>query len=420
MSDKKFFPIHTATACRLKWSWSTLYLNNGKTASCHRASFSKLTADTFGNFHNTDEKVKARELMLEGQWPGDGCEHCRDIEQHSNLSDRLFQNTVPNEYPLELDVDSTLTQVDPSVLEIFFKNTCNLACLYCEESLSSRIATENRIHGKLVPTVGIPATGLYHPDDSDNKYNEFVELFWQWLDTGYSKLQRINILGGEPFIQDDLDRLFDYIEQHPNPKLEVSIISNLILKTTKLEQFCARVKQMIAQGKLKQVKILASVDCWGQEQEYIRHGFDCDIFEKNVQYLLTQKYLHLSIMSVVTSLSINTLPMLAGKFVEWNKHRTIHWYVNNLLPFEDNVLRATIFDYTLFKQAIEETVKLMPASASDTFLGIVKHIEQATEDLPTQHKLLEYLTEIDRRRNLDWKQTFPWLLEEFKRCGIIK
>jgi hypothetical protein len=177
---------------------------------------------------------------------------------------------------------------------------------------------------------------------------------------------------------------------------------------------------MIAQGTLKQVKILASVDCWGQEQEYIRHGFDCDIFEKNVQYLLTQKYLHLSILSVVTSLSINTLPMLAGKFVEWNKHRTIHWYVNNLLPFEDNVLRATIFDYTLFKQAIEETVKLMPASASDTFLGIVKHIEQATEDLSTQHKLLEYLTEIDRRRNLDWKQTFPWLLEEFKRCGIIK
>ena len=49
----KYFPIKTKTACQLKWAWSTLYLNNGETKSCHRTGQSELTPENFLNFHNT-------------------------------------------------------------------------------------------------------------------------------------------------------------------------------------------------------------------------------------------------------------------------------------------------------------------------------------------------------------------------------
>ena len=38
MFDKKdtYFPIKQAPACQLKWTWSSLWLTEGTTASCHR------------------------------------------------------------------------------------------------------------------------------------------------------------------------------------------------------------------------------------------------------------------------------------------------------------------------------------------------------------------------------------------------
>jgi len=49
----KYFPIKTETACRLKWSWSTIYLTTGISGSCHRASYGQLNQN---NFDNIDQR----------------------------------------------------------------------------------------------------------------------------------------------------------------------------------------------------------------------------------------------------------------------------------------------------------------------------------------------------------------------------
>ena len=68
-SFRKPFPVKTKTACRLKWAWSTVLVNEGRTGSCHRASMSQIPLDDFGSFDNTPSKIKAREAMLRGEWP---------------------------------------------------------------------------------------------------------------------------------------------------------------------------------------------------------------------------------------------------------------------------------------------------------------------------------------------------------------
>ena len=48
--NAKYFPIQTETACQRKWNWSTLWLTQGHTASCHRVNHVSLPLDEFDNF----------------------------------------------------------------------------------------------------------------------------------------------------------------------------------------------------------------------------------------------------------------------------------------------------------------------------------------------------------------------------------
>jgi organic radical activating enzyme len=416
MVDKKYFPINTATACRLKWAWSTVYLNSGLTSSCHRASTSELTVDNFFNFHNTEQKIVDRSKMLHGEWPGNGCEYCRDSESTGGYSDRQFQLTVPNEHPTELNNDTTLTSVDPTTLEIFFKNTCNLACIYCRATFSSRIATEDA-------KFGFSLTELANDANIEkDHYNELIPLFWSWLDLGYSKLVNINVLGGEPFLQDDLHQLLNYIEKNPNPQLTLNIVSNLIVKKETIVKFVAKIKQLISTKKLKNIQILASVDCWGDEQKYIRYGFDCDTFEENVKYLLEQKFITFSFLSTVNSLSIRSMPLLAKKISEWNEIGDAVWYTHLVLPINEHVLSPNYFEFDLFESSFNETLFSL-RDRPNKHVETVKLLEGILHKLKTvsktdsmkQKELMKYLTEIDRRRNLNWKETFPWLDKEIEK-----
>jgi hypothetical protein len=84
----RVFPIHTDTACQLKWNWSTIFLTTEKTASCHRTNHHRFDSEQF-DFHNTPSKLEDRRRMLQGLWPEKGCDYCKDIERAGGHSDRI-------------------------------------------------------------------------------------------------------------------------------------------------------------------------------------------------------------------------------------------------------------------------------------------------------------------------------------------
>jgi hypothetical protein len=119
----RVFPIKTATACQLKWNWSTIFLSTEETASCHRTDHHRFDTDQF-DFHNTPSKLQDREHMLNGQWPERGCSYCQDIEQAGGQSDRITNLDFPGVHaPPELAINSTATSVTPRILEVYFDNT---------------------------------------------------------------------------------------------------------------------------------------------------------------------------------------------------------------------------------------------------------------------------------------------------------
>lgn len=407
--ENKFFPIKTATACQLKWTWSTIFLYSGRTESCHRASQSTITPDTFDSFHNTPRKIEARKLMLDGLWPSGGCEYCRDIEYAGGKSDRQFQLEISNLVPPELEQDPIAVSVSPRILEVYLNNICNMSCIYCWDGFSSRIQSENKKFGRFEKNgVVIDNQLAMHPE-----FDQITEKFWQWMEKNYHTLRRFHILGGEPFFQPEFDRVLDFLESHNHPDLEFNIVSNLKVPETKLHNFIERIKKLVSSRRIGRFDLTASIDCWGKEQEYIRYGINMLDWQKNFNYLVDQKWITLNINQTITVLGIKSMPDLIDYINDRRQKREINHYF--MACVNRPVLYPGIIGADFFKDDFTKILKRMPETtwqyrhAKDLMRGLETEFNTKQRDNDKINKLIVFLDEIDRRRNLNWRKTFPWL-----------
>jgi len=412
----KFFPIKTETACKQKWSFSKIMLHLNKTASCHRVIDTPFDMETF-NFHNTPEKIQQRETMLRGEWPdGDPnpmettCnQYCGEFERNGGRSDRQFQNSVPGAYPEALDEDATLTSVDCTQLEVYPGNTCNLKCIYCTPLLSSPMEAELKKFGRFEKN-GLVLENYYdRPTDLDSR----LERYWQWMEDHAGKLERLHLLGGEPFYDNQFDRYLDLFDRKPNQNLEFEIVTNLMISMDRLKDYCDKLKKLIIKRKIKRVELLCSMDCWGPQQELVRSGLDLKQWEENFKYLISQKWIKLSINGTVSVLTIKTMPALLGKLKEWTVDRKIEHYFN--MAYMPTYMDPRILGSDEFEQSFDEIMFLMEdgTHSKEHFQGIINNVKSGRLNKQEVLKLLTYLDELDNRRGTDWKTLFPWL-EEYR------
>lgn len=409
MKTKKYFPISTKPACPLKWNWSTIYLSNGNTASCHRTAFSVVNKDNFAEFHNTPIKLEDRTRMLNGEWPEENCSYCRKIEEAGGSSDRMRQLTIPDMHPAELDVDTTAINVSPTILEVYFNNTCNLGCLYCPPGLSSYITNENKKFGVFKQN-GVELEII------PNVYKDLIGEFWKWFPEGFPKLKRLGILGGEPLLQKEFDTLLEMIDKTPNPLCVLNIVTNLMISQKQLKMFISKLKKLLLEKKIGRIDINCSIDCWGAPQEYVRWGINLNQWEENFKLLMEQKWLYLTINQTISPLTIKTMPELLIKLAEWRTTRKIgHWF-SGVEP-DPSYLKAAILPDSVFKEDVNAILAVMPKdnvedlAAYNYMQGILNQICNSGEDVQEIKKLITFLNEKDRRRNTNWRTIFPWLTE---------
>lgn len=408
----KYFPIKTATACQLKWNWSTLYLHGGTTASCHRTGWSELTPENFAHFHNTDKKQAERRQMLQGQWPEHSCHYCKNIEDSGGFSDRMLHLRVPDMSPPELEQDPDATSVSPTILEVFFDNTCNLACVYCLPELSSKINQENIKHGDF-DTQGVVLRSV----PRDQNYTRLLDLFWDWMSNNSRRLRRFNVLGGEPFYQDQFYRLIEYFESCAHPDLQLGVITNLMVSRDRLTEMIDRFKLLLSSRHLARIDITCSIDCWGPEQQYVRYGLDLDTWERNFVHLIRNKWLTVNINQTISVLTIKTMPDLLIKLAGWRQSRPIGHYFSAITP-QPSYLMPHIMGSGIFEQDFARVINLMPnnsdqdQTAISYMRSIGEHITQSRSNAVEKQRLKIFLDEKDRRRSTNWRQVFPWLIQE--------
>ena len=405
----KPFPIKTATACQLKWNWSTVYLTTENTASCHRTSHHKFDTEKF-DFHNTPQKLDDRSRMLNGQWPAAGCNYCQNIEKAGGQSDRITNLDFPGIHaPVELASEPNAIQVTPRILEVYFDNTCNLKCVYCGPQFSSLWDAEN-------VRAGLPAFAK-----SKNIEQNKSKLF-EWLKQHRQHLTVFNILGGEPLYQQELDQCLDLFEQYPAPELKLQIFTNLNAKLSHVKKTVQRVKQLIDNNCLREFEITASLDCWGEPQEYARFPLNLTVWENNFNYLLEQSWINLIINSTITPLTVKTLPDLLEKIQKWNQTRKVYHYQNSV-NYPSHMF-IDIFG-NIFQDDFDRAIDLKPEStpeeiASKKYLmGIAaQSTSAAAPNTKEISNLFNFLNTLDQRRGTNWQHTFPWLIDEFAKYGL--
>ncbi len=404
----KVFPIQSKTACQLKWNWSTIFLTTEETASCHRTNHHKFDTDTF-DFHNTPSKLDDRQRMLQGLWPELGCTYCKDIETAGGQSDRITNLDFPGIHsPPELENNPLAIQVTPRILEVYFDNTCNLKCLYCGPHFSSLWDAENIKFGD-------PAF-----NKSKNIESNKQKIF-EWLKINGQYLTNFNILGGEPLYQSELEECLELFEQYPAPELKLQIFTNLNTKITHLKKVVTRIKQLVDQDKIREFEVTASLDCWGAPQEYVRYPLNLISWEENFEYLLREPWINLIVSSTVTPLTIKTLPDLLEKIKQWNNIRPVFHYQNSVNG--PSYMFIDIFG-DIFQEDFNKALELKPnitpeQQSSRNYLdGIARQSSSVVPNLKEIQKLFTFLNEMDQRRNTNWKNTFPWLINEFARYEL--
>jgi len=415
MQDE-YFPIQTKTACKSKWAWSTIWLYDGTTASCHRCDRHEIDLNDFDNFHNTPDKIVQRKMMLNGMWPvTGGCDYCQKVEDAGGHSDRQFQNTIPNQTPPELFIDHTATHVTPTILEIFLSNTCNLQCIYCRPANSSKIEAEFNKHGPFKAGDIFTRGKAAHTPKVDQEL--LKEKFWDWMARNSNSLRRFHILGGEPLFMKDFQLCLDHWDKYPNPLVEVNVVSNLSIPHERFKEYIDYIKTLVKNKKIKRFDMTASIDCWGKAQEYVRMGLDLELFEKNMNYLLAQdeSWLRINVNQTVGALTIKTMPALIVKINEWKNQRTEFGHYFQVLD-TPALMRPTIFAPGFFQEDFEAIMSLMKNEtwdekhAYEMMQGMIAQIEsEAERNCNLEAELVMYLDEIDERRNTNWHTAFPWL-----------
>jgi hypothetical protein len=423
MTQKQVFPIKSDTGCLLKWAWSTVYLGQGTTSSCHRTDQFPIDPDNFANFHNQPEKLAARRLMQAGGWPQAGCQYCEKIEAAGGMSDRQYQLHAGHDQdrtPQELLKNPNAVEVVPTILEIYFNNTCNMSCLYCGPHFSSQWADENRKYG--LYEKGPVKFGWFK--EINPQYEKMLADFWKYLTDNdrYLHIRQYQIAGGEPFYQKEFEQSLEFWEQHPNPNLTFNMITNLKVAPKKFQAYIDRFGRMVEQGHLKRLQISSSLDCWGPQQEYVRWGLDLTEWQENFEYLLNKPWVQQCINSAITPLTIKTLPELILRMNFYNDHLPAEKQISYsfMTVMAPNWMDPAIFGAGVFDQDFERILEIMRVntlgekSAKEHMMGIGRQISQAPRNLTLITGLKDYLSEIDRRRNTDWRKLFPWLDQDWK------
>lgn len=415
--DGMKFPIKTATACQSKWTWSTLWLNQLSSSSCHRVKPLPFELKDFDSFHNLPQKLEDRRLMLKGEWPQGGCQYCEKIERAGGHSDRQHNLEIRGLTPPELETDPTSVNVTPRIVEIFAQNTCNLACIYCNGSLSSRIENENIKFGKFsqdgvtIPVINIPTATT----------EEYFERFLTWLKLNITTLTRLHLLGGETFLQQELmTSVLDIIEQHPNPKLEFCVFSNMNVPDQLWNRYINRIQDLQHRNHIRVFDLTASIDCWGPEQVYVRSGLDLDKFLTRFRWASEQgDWLRLNVNQTITAMTIKSMPDLLEIINQHNQNKHIGHYFEFVIecPYQ----HPDIFNYDFWDKDFDRIFEVMPTRTEEQreailrVQGIQQQLKQVkTHDFKRINQLHIYLDELDRRRNTNWREVFPYLIIENK------
>ena len=433
--------------CLAKWKQVSLHLPTGLNNSCYHPPLhpisAELLADNPSALHNTSYKKEQRKIMLRQERPAE-CSYCWNMEDNNKLSDRHYRSGEPwAAKDFDVVINSTGEEdVLPSYVEVNFNHACNLKCSYCSPQFSSSWAEE-------VEKLGGFPTSRVHNDPSHfvgrnrpipvREHNPYVDAFWSWWPTLYPELQHFRMTGGEPLLDKNTYRVFDYVLANPKSDLHLNVTSNFSVDEKSWQKYLGYVKQLCEGERIEHFMQYVSLDSFGPQSEYIRYGLDFDLLWDRVNQFLTEIQGRNSITFIVTmnNLSVTGLPHLFAGILGLRKIysktyqrvwfdtpvlRQPAWQSLQLLPesYVDQLeqLWAWMIRQTERPDQLFQGFKDYEIARLDRDIAWMRDGQALSPEYIIQNKadFYRFFSEHDRRRGTDFLTTFPEMIAWWKEC----
>jgi hypothetical protein len=238
--------------------WRGLHINpQGNVKTCCAGNpnmLGNLDANTIEEILNTDLMTKIRASLAQGR-PHEYCSNCVKAERFGADSERAWHNRVNPNFDYAQAGDKYHY---PVIFDVRWNTTCNLSCNYCGPSCSSKWAGIKNI----------PFRSGTRP---------YYEQVCEFLQQHGEHIHEVALIGGEPLLLPENDRLLDVVPE----STIITLITNISVDLTKNKIF-----QKLSQR--RNVGWSMSFDNVGDRFEYVRHGADWKLLQDNLQ---TVKYL---------------------------------------------------------------------------------------------------------------------------------
>lgn len=291
--------------CVLKWFHQEMHLGSGLNHSCYHCPTHKIPENS--DLHNTPHKKEMRAMMLQGGRP-DECSYCWQVEDLDLISDRQtlavqFFKHDPN--IIAKATEAGLNDVYPKYLELSFTNKCQMKCSYCGPSFSSSWQKEIDEFGPY----DLSQDEYYNGSEYKETNSPYLKRFWQWFPEAYKHLFVLRVTGGEPLLDKNTYKLLEYVKDNPREGMTFHCNTNLMITEKRVKRYIDLVKD------IPNTKLYVSIDSWGDQAEYIRHGLDIGHFEQNLHRVLGSG-IEVGIMNTFNFLSIHNLDEFLFKMAE--------------------------------------------------------------------------------------------------------
>ena len=430
--------------CLAKWKQVSLHLPTGLNNSCYHPPLHPIDPEAIkinpAALHNTWHKKTQRKIMLQQERPTE-CSYCWNMEDLGKLSDRHYRSGEPWAAVDFERIKNSTGEEDaiPSYVEVNFNNACNLKCSYCSPQFSSSWQQEVERHGAF-PTL-VPHNHPEHFSGSRRPipardHNPYVEAFWTWWPTLYPELKHFRMTGGEPLMDRNTYRVFDYVLENPKSDLHLAVTSNFSVEpelSTKYFDYVSRLCNTDIEHFMQYVSLDSGI---GPQAEYIRHGLEFERLQNNVETYLRDIPYRNSLTFIVTMNNLGVtgfLPLMKWILDLRRKHSKTYQRV----WFDTPVLRQPAWQslQTLpesYAAKLEQARDFMLANLeteSDPLHGFkdyeVQRLERdiawmrsVSNSSSPQHlaDFYKFFTEHDRRRGTDFEKTFPEMISWWKQC----
>jgi hypothetical protein len=435
------------TMCLAKWNQVSLHLPTGLTNSCYHPPLHEIDADSLASnpaaLHNTQQKLDQRRQMIAGERPP-GCEYCWRLEDTGEMSDRHYRSGEP--WAMEdfdaIKADPFNARHTPRYVEVNFNHACNFKCSYCSPQFSTTWGKEIDQYGSYPTSPAHNAPEHFHgrrrpiPNKDANPY---VEAFWRWWPDLYPHLRHFRMTGGEPMMDVNTYRVFDWVIDHPKQDLHLNVTSNMCPPDPKLKsKYFNAVSRICHEEKVEHFMQFVSVDSWGSQAEYIRHGLNYKQMMDNVHDFLTLIPVRNSVTFIITynNLSVTSLDNLLKDIQQLRREHS-------------KTYQRVWFDIPLLRQPAWQQITLLPEPYQDIHRANIEWMQSNSGEDQTNYTLFKdfeiqkmqrnltywqknysadaqqkknfyaFFAEHDRRRGTSFLRTFPEMREFWEECRSL-